>query len=450
MTRRQFRHLGAMLFSLALLVGTVAATAAEPAGEGFTLKHLYQMALKRAEQIDIAEENLAIAENLRTQALSVLVPRLSAMGSYTRYTEEVSVMGSVAQPQWEGAYGLRLGQSFTLNGREIAALRGAERGIDKSRSDLNDVKERYLFNVAQAFYDVAKAHQAVAIAQANVKRLEAHRDAVTARLKLGDVPVTELYRSEAELADAQAGLIQAQNGLQLNRASLASLVGATEQLDIVEDPAADDSLAVQDLKTAQQMAAANRWDLKSLAFQEEMAQHQVTYTKGSYWPRVGVEAGWMRILQDPESVLDESSYVAVSMEMDLFDAGLRRAQVSDARRQRRQAELAYQDARRKVMVEVEQVWLYWKSQQEIIRSYESQLRYATENYDAVIRLFEHGMANSVDVMDANTLLVTAQRQLSEARYNVHLAALGVNRAAGVFLSAIEPGLRGDSSSSTTP
>jgi outer membrane protein len=432
-------------YSILLLTGWIVITWAttapaatdESTGKRWPLQRLYHKALQQAEQIGIAEENLAIAENLRVQALSVLVPRLSATGSYTHYTEEKAVMGSLIQPEWKGGYGLRLGQSFTLNGRELSALHVAERGIDKSRADLNNIKESYLYSVAQGFYEVAKSRRAVSIAEANVQRLETHRDAVKARLKLGDIPVTELYRTEAELSEAEAGLIQAKNSLQLNQALLGRRVGSDTPLDIVENPADTPSDAITNLYSLKQTALKNRSDLKSRICQEAMAEHTINYTRGVYWPRVGIEAAWMRILQEPESYMDDSAYVAVNVEMDLFDAGLRRAQVSDARRQKKQAELARRDTERQVTLDIEQVWLFWRTQQEAARAYESQLRYATENYEAVTRLYEHGMANVVEVMDANTLLATAQMQLSDAHYNVQLAVLGVERAAGTLLTRIE-------------
>jgi outer membrane protein len=95
-----------------------------------------------------------------------------------------------------------------------------------------------------------------------------------------------------------------------------------------------------------------------------------------------------------------------------------------------------EDARRTVAIQVEEAWRNWKTQQSVIQSFESQLLYATENYTAVTRLFVHGMANSVDVMDANTLLVTSERKLSESRYNLQIDVLGIERSTGVFLDGI--------------
>lgn len=422
------------------LVSVGAAEDTDQDGPLLRLPDLYREALDHAEQIGIAAEDLAIAENLRVQALSVLRPRVSAVASRRNYDGEKSVQNSLIQPQWEGSYGVTVGQSFTLNGREISALRIAERGIDKSREDLAAVKEAYLFSVAQAFYDVVRTRQAVAIARANVHRLETHRDAVQLRLKVSEVPITELYRSQAEVAQAQADLIRTENELRLTRAVLARLTGLQTPFRIAEDQTSAPAPRETDLTLLQETAKTNRPELKSLALQEQIAEHQIDYTKGAYWPRVGVEAAWMRLTRDPEPSLDETAYIGLTISMDLYDAGLRQARVSDARRQRYQAQLARSESERRVALEVEQAWLDWHTQQEVIRSFESQLRYAEENYAAVTRLFDNGMANSVDIMDANTLLVTTELELSEARYNLKLAVLGLERAAGTFLAHIEDDL----------
>jgi outer membrane protein len=434
-----------LLFAL-VSVGSAGGTDGE--GPLLRLPDLYRQALEHAEQIGIAAEDLAIAENLRVQALSVLRPRVSAVAARKNYDGEKTAYGSLIQPQWEGSYGLTVGQSFTLNGRELSALRIAERGIDKSREDLAGIKEAYLFSVAQAFYDVAKTRQAAAIAQANVHRLEAHRDAVQLRLKVSEVPITELYRSQAEVAQAQADLIRIENGLRLTRTVLARLAGLKAPFRISEEQTPGPAPRETDLTLLKETARTNRPELKSLALQEQIAEHQIDYTKGAYWPRVGVEAAWMRLAQDPEPYLDETAYIGLTITMDLYDAGLRRAQVSDARRQRHQARLTRSENERRVAVEVEQAWLDWHTQQEVIRSFESQLRYAQENFAAVTRLFDNGMANSVDIMDANTLLVTTELELSEARYNLKLAVLGLERASGTLLAHIENDLRVQSPSIT--
>lgn len=428
------RHLIAIIFALAAF--PCAFASAQPADQRYTLEACYRSALEHAEKIGIARDAVALAEYTRKQALSVLMPTVTAFGNYRRYSEDKYVSGILVQPEWEGSYGVKLGQSFTLNGRELTALRIAEQGIEKRRMDLDATTEAYLYTVASAYFDVAKIQQAVDIAQANVVRLSTHKQAVTTRLKLGDVAKTALFRTEAELASAEADLIQARNSLRLARSFLARLIGVAGDFEIVEPGESRTDLDTGRLETLKRMALDHRADLKSLEFDEAIAANQVDYTRGAYWPRLSVEGAWTRIEQDPDPVLDESTYVAAGVTWDLFDGGLRRARVSEARVQQNQARLNLEDSKRTVAIEVEEAWRDWKTQQSVINSFESQLRFATENYAAFTRLFEHGMANSVEVMDANTVLVTAELKLSESRYNLQLAVLGMERSAGVFLDGI--------------
>ena len=169
------------------------------------------MALKRSEKIKISNEDLYIAEQTKKKALSVLVPRFSAFGNYTRYSEEKTAADAVTliQPDWITAWGVRFDQSFTLNGKELIALEITKDSIKKSEYDLNAVKEAYLFTVASAYYNILKTAKAVEIAKANVERLETHKNAVTVQLNIEAATKTDLFRAQAELSKSRTELINA-------------------------------------------------------------------------------------------------------------------------------------------------------------------------------------------------------------------------------------------------
>ena len=403
----------------------------------YTLNECYISALKHAEQIGIAKEAVAIAEFTRKQALSVLIPTLTASGTYQHYNEKKEAYGSLIQPKWEGTYGVKITQSITLNGRELTALRIAEQGIEKSNLDLDVAKESYLYNVASAFFDVAKLQQGVLIAEANVVRLTTYKNAITTRLRLGDASKTELFRTEAELANADALLLETKNSQKLAKAFLARLTGLKMPFEIKEPQISIARLTTTELTGLKEMALHNRAELKSYAAAASISAKQVNYAKGAYWPRLGVEGSLISLEQEPEPMLKESAWLGANLTFDIFDGGLRKSQISEARALQKQARLTLDDAKNNITIEVESAFLNWQTQQSVIKSFESQLRYAKENYDASIQLSEHGMANSVDIMDANTLLVTSDWQLAEARYNLQLAILGIERSTGVFLKVIE-------------
>jgi outer membrane protein len=54
----------------------------------------------------------------------------------------------------------------------------------------------------------------------------------------------------------------------------------------------------------------------------------------------------------------------------------------------------------------------------------------------VSRQFTFGLANSIDVIDANTLLLESERQLNRAQFNYKLFLLALKRATGTLLKTV--------------
>jgi outer membrane protein len=406
----------------------------------YSLDDLYQIALKRSEKIKISEENLYITETTKEKALSVLAPRFSVFGNYTRYSEEKTAADTVTliQPESTTAWGLRFDQSFTLNGKELIALEIAKDGIKKSKYDLDAVKEAYLFNVASAYYNVLKTANAVDIAMANVKRLKTHKNAVDVQLKIEATTKTDLYRAQAELSKSKTELINVKNKLRLAQNVLSRVVGLEGIFEIKKPEFNKNFSLANDMDSLKKEALFERAELKSLAVQKKISEDTVKFTKSSYWPTVSLEGIYQKYDQEPDSsmVNDESVSIGVMLNFTIFDGGLRRAEIKESLAKKRQAELAEKELSKDIATEVEDAYLSLHTQMSVLKSLEDQVKFANSNYDAVSKQFKYGFANSVDVMDANTLLVTSETELSEAVYNRQLAGLNVERAKGTFLKTI--------------
>lgn len=408
------------------------------AADEYSLEDLYRIALERSEKIKISEEDLYISERGKDKAVSALLPKLSVFGSYTKYTEDKrSSTGAIIQPDGSISWGLRLDQSFYLNGREITAFKISKEYIEKSRYDLHAVKEVYIFSVALAYYDVLRAKKAVEIAKTNFDRLTKHRDAVAIRLKVGEVTKTDLLRAEAELSGAHAELVKAENNLKLTKAVLARVVGISGDYDVKETAGSREDVA-DSLDSLKQKAFAERAEMKAMELQMRIAEKQVGYSKGAYWPTLSIEGVYARREDNPSTVTvnKESIYGGIKLNFPFFEGGLRRAEVAEAEAKKRQLELIYNDLKKTIGIEVENAYLELQTQKGILKSLDDRLTFARDNYNSVSKQYQFGLANSIDVIDANTLLLTAERQLTDARYNYQLSVLRLQRAIGAFLRTI--------------
>ena len=412
--------------------------------EEYSLDDLYRIALERSETIKIAEEDIYISEREKDRAMAVLFPKLSAFGSYKEYSSQKTADQLVIQPDNSTSWGLSLNQSLSTSGKELTAYGIAKESIVKSKADLGSVKEGYLLNVASSYYDALKAKKALDIAKASEERLTKYRNAAQTRLRVGEITKTVLLRAEAELSGAQSDLIKAENTLKLTKAVLARTVGISNDYELKESDVGENghsplpNCQQLDVDCFKKTALSERSEIKSVELQRKIAKEQIKYTKGSYWPDISVEGAYVKNVDHPTVLFinEESIYGDIKLNFPFFEGGLRKAEVREAEARFRQADYRLADLYKTINVEVENAYLNLITVSGILEKLQAEAAYAADNYNAVSKQFEFGLANSLDVMDANTLLVTSERQLSNAKYDYQFAILQLKRATGTFLKSV--------------
>ncbi len=412
----------------------------------YTLKALYELAATHAEQIKIAEEEVFIAEKDKSIAFAVLVPRFTAVGSYTKddldqknKPASLTAPADLDQKTDTTAWGVRLDQSFTLNGKELTALRMSKKSIERSNYDLNTTREETLFNVASAYYGVLQAEKAIEIRGASVQRMEKHKKETEVRLMLEDVTRTDLYRVESELSDAKSDYIDAQNTFQSARTILRTLVPVPDAFKLSEPDTMPTILSDTGLNELQHKGLKKRSIIKSTEMNYEISKDFVKIKNGDYWPTVALEGMYSNSdvtteVSGIDTDADNELYsMGAKLTFTLFDGGLRRAEIKQANAKKRQARLALEGIKKEVKREVEETFLEVKSLKSKLNALTDKLKYSKQNYTAVAEQFKHGLTDSVDLMDANTLLVSAERELSAAGYEYRLSVLKLKKVTGTFL-----------------
>jgi len=407
----------------------------------YSLVDLYRITMERAERIRISKEDVLVAEKGKDKARSAFLPSVSASAGYTRYsTDKSASFGSssiLIQPQGVSSWGVGFQQSLSMGGKELTAYEISKEDIERSKNDLDAVKESSLFTVASSYYDLLRAKKGLDIAQTNVERLTKHRDDAAVRLKVGEVTKTDLLRAEAELSGARSDLVKAENIRKLAKVVLARVVGIVGDFE-VREPAAQEGATGPSLESLKETALAERAELKSYAIQKKMAEDGVQLAKSAYWPTVSVSGGYQGQTQSPSLpfAVNDSKWIGVAVNIPIFEGGLRKAEVGQAEAKSRQSALFYDDLKKNVTVEVENSWLDYQTQQGALQSLRDQLKFAVDNHNSVSKQYKFGLANSIDVIDANTLLLTAERQLIDADFNYQLSLVRMQRTTGVLLKTI--------------
>jgi outer membrane protein len=410
---------GVILFVCLIVAVCPAVSADDPVH--YTLNDLCRAANGHAETIRIAEQDVEIARQEKQRARSVLIPRATTFGSYTRYKDT-----GIFSPDTASA-GIRLNQSFTLNGRELIAYDVAGKGIETSAFTLEAIRSSYLLDVTLAYFDALEARRMLEIAQADVERLAIHKQAVEEKLRVGSVTRTDLFRAEAELSRARTDREMAMNGMIQTRASLVRLTGIEDEFSISDTDIRH--LENVDLSLAQIQAQAlkSRFEIKTAQKNLEIADQTIQYEKGEYWPQLSLETGYRKSdVSYGSSVMgmdidsgNEEAYAMAELQFTLFDGGLRAAQIRQAEARKNQARTSLTQARNDILLESRIAFSEYQTAQKTLINLADELKAAQENYNAVQMQYQYGLADIVDMMDANTLLVQSERRISNARYALY-------------------------------
>jgi outer membrane protein len=340
------------------------------------------------------------------------------------------------QPDESGNWGVRADESFSVSVRELNALKMAGQTITKNEYDLDATKTEFVLAVSSAYYDVMKAKKSLNIAADNMERLTQYRNSVEKRVKVGDLTKTSLLRAEGELSGARSDYLKANNFLKFSRAVLVRIAGIEEDFILKETlPPVEDYKSFEYMRN---IAFDSRADLKSYDMQTKIAEEQVKYSRGAFWPYLNLFAIYQGADQNPAgpALNRESILAGAALNFPFFEGGLRIAELNEAKARQRQSRLLYDDFKKNVDIELQGAYLDFQTQKGMLKFLEDQLIFARDNYKAVLRQFENGLAISLDVMDANSLLLSAEKNVAEASYNYQLAYLKIKRSNGTLLQFV--------------
>ncbi len=391
----------------------------------YSLHDLIKLANIQSETIKIAEDDLDIARQEEKRALSVLIPRATTYGSLTEYKED-----AVISPDTRSV-GIKLTQSFTLNGKELIALDVTRRAIESKEFSLETIRSQYILQVSQAYYNILSARKFFEIAQSDVERLTSHRNAVKEKLSVGNVTKTDLFRAEAELSKSLTELKKTENGILQSKAALQNLVNIDPDFDLQKQDILDIENYQCNLEEIQTYALKNRTEIKEAKKNLDIASKTVNFKKSDYWPTIELEGGYREtdIQYDarptPVKYDTEDTYFTGSIVFTLFDGGLRRATIKQALADQRKAEKVLTLQEKKISLDSKFSFLDYETAKSTLDNLKDELKYAEETYNAVQMQYNYGMADSINIMDANTLLVSAQRRISDARYKYYLSVLKI-------------------------
>jgi len=448
-----------MVCALGLATALAAADAAPQAqapdwlARPLSLADCLNLALELNAAVLKSKKDLQAAHGVVIQTRAIVIPKLRVTGDYAisdpaaveklEFTPPPGLglgnLGGIDPSNQRWAGNIRLVQSIYEGGRLSSAWRTAKLTKEQAMLQHQAVVADTALDVRVAYYDVLLAAQQITVSEASLELLGKELDDTNRRYLAGTVPRFNVLRAEVEQANARPRLIRAKNAHRIAKNSLAHLLGYHVPKEVWEDlpltltGTLETEKAEIELPAAIAQALEKRPELGALRKAEELRREGIVTAKAGYRPSLQAFGGYGSHSSSFFSDLsrDISGWQAgVQLSWDLFDGGLTRGKVSQARALHEKAQVEIDDAKRRIELEVRtaysnllEAWEVLESQKKVQEQAQEALRLARVRAEA-------GTGTQLDVLSAQTALTEARTTQIQAQRDYAVARARLERAMG--------------------
>ncbi|MBN1380078.1 MAG: TolC family protein [Deltaproteobacteria bacterium] len=423
------------------------------------------LAIKKNLTIQTAKEKIKGAEAQKDEAFTEFLPKFSTSYSYSRlneaptYTTPGSTLalpapiGNVNIQPSTVVMGTKDNFNWSLDARQPIFAGGgimANYEVNKLGVDISRLEERFTISdivlaVKTAYYNILKANKLMELAEQSVAQLEAHRNTAKNFYTVGLIPRNDLLRAEVELANGRQMLVKAKNNVQLAKAKLNSLL----HFDINAPLVVEDILYYikfdESLIDSMKRAMENRMEIRVYTLKVEQARKLVSLARSNYFPTVSIAGNYTKY-GDTAGVSgspyqDEKSWRIMAIaNWNFWEWGKTKYRVDSGISRENQMVHALNMLKDQVKLEVKNDYLFLREAEKQIQAAEKSIEQAEENFRIVKERYHERMATTTDVIDAQTLLLKAKSDYTNALgdYNIGLARLEKSTGLQNFQSTATP------------
>lgn len=388
-------------------------------------------------QILSERANLRATDEGVPQALSGWRPTVTFTATAGGEREETSPPLGTFFPAQQGLAPYTLDTNLTQpiynGGRTVAQTKQAEQTVEAERARNLATEETVFFSVCQAYLDVVRDQEQLALNINNEQVLRRQLEATTDQFKVGTLTRTDVAQAEARLAGATASRLAAEGQLQVSRANYKRVVGHVPER--LEQPTLRPVLPVT-RDEAISLAANKNPNVVAALFTEDSARSAVDATRDQLLPSVAL-VGDINRGQDTEFVNHETTLysVVVRVTVPLYESGSVYSQTRQAAQAVGTRKGQTDDARRAAVQSATQAWETIASGRAQIESLRSTIRAAEIALEGVRQEASVGSRTVLDVLNAEQELFTDRAQFVTAQHDLALAEFNLAQQDGRLTAA---------------
>lgn len=402
-------------------------------------------AINRALQYNLATidtgENTRIARGQRLIALSKLLPQVNAGVSADVQQLSLATLGikhlpgvpTIIGPFGYGSLDATISQTF-FSFESIERFRAARTAEDAARLNYEDVLDVVTLAVGNAYLEVIEAHSRIDAQQAQVDSARALYNQALDEVQAGTSPRIDATRTEVQLHTEEYNLSVARNNFAIAKLTLGRAIGLPlgQQFELADQlpysdinpPTIDDALKI---------AYRSRKDFRAALDSEKSAAQTLSATKGERYPVIAANGNYGDVGTTFAHSHGDFNFQG-GVTIPIFSGGRIRGDITQAEAQLRQSKAEAENLRGQIDYDVRTAFLNLNAAKEQVRVANQNEALANDNLARSKDRFTSGVTDSVEVVQAEQSLASADDQYITSLYNYNFAKLSLARALGLARS----------------
>ena len=328
-------------------------------------------------------------------------------------------------------------QQTIFNRQNDLQIDQARKNEEFAQSQLAQADQDLIVRVAQAYFNVLSAAEALNSVQGNSKSIGEQLASAKRNFEVGNATITDTREAEARADLAHSKEIAAENDLLVAKLTLDKLAGRNgvtphplvlpAVLPPVMPSQASDWVA---------LAEADSPSLKQAQLALDVAELETSRRKALHLPTLTVGASYNRSRQRDSfsgtSVTGTggSTNVGLTLTVPLFSGFLIQNQVREGQALEEKARTDAEGTRTQVALNARTAFVNAQSQAAQVKALEASESSSKLALDATVLGYKVGVKVNLDVLNAQSQLYQTQTDAAGARYNYLLSQLKLRQAAG--------------------
>jgi outer membrane protein len=306
----------------------------------------------------------------------------------------------------------------------------AQKSSDASKATSLSTREQVILLVVSQYIGTLRAVASVEASESRVSLAQALYDQAADLQKEGVGTGIDTLRANVELQNEKQRLIEAQTDRETSLFGLSKLLNLDPR-QVIE---LSDSLSFFDtpqpeVEPSMEQALAERQEWKSLVAQIKAAEYQKKSSQDSRLPSLRFDGNYTYVGTSGSTTLPTYGYQA-SVNMPLFTGGRIRAEVVRDDLEIKKLEQQQDDLRNQIALDVKTALLNLQSAKNEVQVANLGVQLSREEVDQARDRFKAGVANNIEVIQAQDSLSRANDNQIAALYRFNQARADFARATG--------------------